>query len=112
MNINGSSHEHSLSQLRPSITLFLYTSYSIYIYLIIINLGCKCAEFYCQGVVLEDTSCRVYAAPGNATKGELICIPTDLLLEHYTYEYTENFEHYAKCKPYYQMTACTNVSHL
>ncbi|XP_063693560.1 complement receptor type 2-like [Bolinopsis microptera] len=72
--------------------------------------SCKCVEFYCQGVVLEDTSCRVYAAPGNATKGELICVPTGLLLEHYTYEYTENFEHYAKCKPYYQMTACTNYN--
>ena len=63
-------------------------------------------------MVLEDTSCRVYAAPGNATKGELICIPTDLVLDHYTYDLTEDIEHFAACRPSYQMTACTNVNNL
>ncbi|XP_063693632.1 slit homolog 3 protein-like [Bolinopsis microptera] len=72
--------------------------------------SCKCAQFYCQGVVLEDTSCRVYAAPGNATKGELICIPNDLVLDHYTYDLTEDIEHFAACRPSYQMTACTNYN--
>ena len=59
--------------------------------------------------MLSDTSCKVYAAPGNATKGEMICVPNDLVLAHYTHYVTEDVVHLAACRNFYQMTACTNV---
>ena len=59
--------------------------------------------------MLDDTSCKVYAAPENATKGEMICVPNDLVLAHYTHYVTEDVIHLAACRNFYQMTACTNV---
>ncbi|KAL5261977.1 hypothetical protein ACHWQZ_G007621 [Mnemiopsis leidyi] len=69
--------------------------------------SCRCTELVCRGVVLDDASCKVYAAPGNATQGELICVPQDLVLADYTHNVTEDVVHFAACRQYYQMTACT-----
>ncbi|KAL5262332.1 hypothetical protein ACHWQZ_G007905 [Mnemiopsis leidyi] len=72
--------------------------------------SCKCTEFYCQGVILEDTTCRIYAAPDNATKGEIICVPTDRVMEHYTHSSTDDIEHFTACRPDFEMTACSNYN--
>lgn len=84
-------------------TINLTTTYNV------LHPGCRCTEFVCRGVVLDDASCKVYAAPGNATQGELICVPQDLVLADYTHNVTEDVVHFAACRQYYQMTACTNV---
>ena len=69
-------------------------------------------EYYCMGVEIGDSSCRVYAAPLYPTKAYLTCLYEDMVEDHYTYPLTEDVEHAAACRGTHQMTTCTNVSYM
>ena len=72
--------------------------------------ACRCMEYYCQGVVISDNSCKVYAAPLYPTKSYLTCLKLDMIEDHYTYELREDEDHAAACRQTYTLTTCTNVS--
>ena len=67
-------------------------------------------ERVCQGVVMQERMCRVFAAPQYPTKAELTCIKDEVVLQQYVQKFPEVLMTKGACRNAYKMTACSNVS--